>query len=70
MEPTELNLVEVVLELNEDGKAVHAVSSAWNTLLFFQHCRTPAPSMSKVFLLTLHLLFHWLLSQGSLPYLP
>lgn len=37
MEPTELNLVEVVLELNEDGKAVYAVSSTWSTLLFFQH---------------------------------
>lgn len=31
MAPTELNLVEVALELNENRKAVHAVSSTWNS---------------------------------------
>lgn len=44
MEPAELNLVEVVLELSKDGKAVYAVSSTWTTLLSFQHSLTPTPS--------------------------
>lgn len=61
MAPTELNLVEVVLELNEDRKAVHAVSSTSNSLLFFQSSRTPALSGSIVLLFTLQFFLHQLL---------
>lgn len=36
MEPKELNLAEVLLELNGDGKAVLAVFCTQNALLLFQ----------------------------------
>lgn len=54
MGPMELNLVEVVLELSEDGKAVSSPA-------------LQPPWVSNVLLFTPQILLHWLLLPGSLP---
>lgn len=54
MRPMEQNLVEVVLELSDDGKAVSSPE-------------LQPPWVFDVLLFTPQLLLHWLFPPGSLP---